>query len=57
MRKQLQLLVVLFAVGAAMSLFSGRSPWLGGLRMLAIGGGAGVATFAIGHLIGAQIAG
>ncbi|HMB42558.1 MAG TPA: VIT1/CCC1 transporter family protein, partial [Luteimonas sp.] len=46
----------LFATGAAMSLFSGRSPWAGGLRMLAIGGGAGAVTFAIGSLIGGHIA-
>ena len=45
----------LFGTGAAMSLFSGRSPWAGGLRMLAIGGGAGLITFAIGSLIGAHI--
>jgi vacuolar iron transporter family protein len=44
----------LFATGAAMSLFTGRSPWLGGARMLAIGGGAGGATYVIGGLIGAQ---
>jgi VIT1/CCC1 family predicted Fe2+/Mn2+ transporter len=45
----------LFATGAAMSLFSGRSPWAGGLRMLAIGGGAGAVTVAIGSLIGARV--
>jgi VIT1/CCC1 family predicted Fe2+/Mn2+ transporter len=48
--------VALFSTGAAMSLFSGRSPWVGGLRMLAIGGGAGMVTFAIGSLVGAHIA-
>jgi vacuolar iron transporter family protein len=44
----------LFATGAAMSLFTGRSPWTGGARMLAIGGGAGIATYLIGGLVGAQ---
>jgi VIT1/CCC1 family predicted Fe2+/Mn2+ transporter len=46
----------LFATGAAMSLFSGRNAFGGGLRMLAIGGGAGALTFAIGHLLGGVIA-
>jgi len=32
----------LFGTGASMSLFSGRNPWLGGLRMLGIGALAGV---------------
>lgn len=45
----------LFGTGAAMSLFTGRNPWLGGLRMLAIGGGAGAVTFAIGSLIGGHL--
>lgn len=42
----------LFAVGAAMSLFSGRNALLGGLRMLAIGAAAGAATYGIGALFG-----
>lgn len=42
----------LFAVGAAMSLFSGRNAFFGGIRMLAIGALAGAATFAIGSLFG-----
>lgn len=45
----------LFGVGAAMSLFSGRNAFLGGLRMLAIGAAAGAATYAIGDLFGATI--
>lgn len=45
----------LFATGAAMSLFTGRNAAWGGLRMLAIGGGAGALTFGIGHLVGAGI--
>ncbi len=44
--------VGLFATGAAMSLFSGRNAFVGGLRMLAIGGGAGALTFTIGRLLG-----
>ena len=45
----------LFGTGAAMSLFSGRSPWLGGLRMLGIGALAGATVFLIGHLIGVDV--
>lgn len=40
----------LFAVGAALSLFTGRSVLGSGLRMLAIGGGAGLVTWLIGSL-------
>lgn len=42
----------LFGTGAAMSLFTGRNALVGGLRMLAIGGGAGALTYAIGTLVG-----
>ena len=35
----------LFVLGAALSLFSGRSALAGGLRMLLIGATAGAATF------------
>lgn len=45
----------LFGTGAAMSLFSGRNPWLGGLRMLGIGALAGATVFLIGHLIGVDV--
>jgi vacuolar iron transporter family protein len=45
----------LFGVGATLSLFSGKNAVLGGLRMLAIGGAAGAATFGIGKLIGVSI--
>jgi len=45
----------LFGVGAAMSLFSGRNALLGGLRMLAIGAAAGVATYFIGGLFGVAV--
>jgi vacuolar iron transporter family protein len=47
--------VALFGVGSALSLFTGRSAIAGGLRMVLIGGGAGVATWLIGSLLGAAI--
>jgi len=40
----------LFAVGAALSLFSGKGALLGGLRMLLIGSVAAAATYMIGSL-------
>lgn len=45
----------LFGVGAALSFFTGRSAFLSGLRMLAIGAAAGAATFGIGNLIGVGV--
>jgi VIT1/CCC1 family predicted Fe2+/Mn2+ transporter len=45
----------LFLVGAVMSLFTGRSSWASGARMLAIGAGAGALTFALGRLLGTTI--
>ncbi len=42
----------LFAVGALLSLFSGRNALWGGARMLLIGGIAGAATFGIGSALG-----
>ncbi len=45
----------LFGVGAALSLFSGRRAWFGGLRMLFIGGAAGGATYLIGKALGAAL--
>lgn len=47
--------VSLFAVGMVLSLFTGRNAMAGGLRMLLIGGGAGVTTFAIGQWLGAAL--
>jgi vacuolar iron transporter family protein len=47
--------VALFGVGAALSLFTGRGAWRGGLRMVAIGGGAGLVTWLIGRLVGAAV--
>jgi len=43
----------LFVVGAMLSLFSGRSAVLGGLRMLGIGSAAAAATYFIGSLFNA----
>jgi VIT1/CCC1 family predicted Fe2+/Mn2+ transporter len=42
----------LFATGSVVSLFTGRSPWLSGLRMMFIGALAGGATYLVGHLFG-----
>jgi VIT1/CCC1 family predicted Fe2+/Mn2+ transporter len=47
--------LALFGVGAAISLFTGRSAFAGGLRMLAIGGGAGLATYSIGVAFGVAL--
>jgi VIT1/CCC1 family predicted Fe2+/Mn2+ transporter len=46
----------LFGVGMALSLFTGRNAVTGGLRMVAIGGGAGLITWFIGRLIGGGLA-
>lgn len=45
----------LFAVGASMSLFTGRRAPLSGLRMLAVGGAAGLATYFIGAWLGVSL--
>jgi VIT1/CCC1 family predicted Fe2+/Mn2+ transporter len=42
----------LFAVGMAISLFTGRGAMISGFRMLAIGGAAGAITYAIGNILG-----
>jgi VIT1/CCC1 family predicted Fe2+/Mn2+ transporter len=42
----------LFCTGSIVSLFTGRSPWWSGLRMLLIGAAAGAATYLVGHLFG-----
>jgi len=47
--------LALFGVGALLSLFTGRSALRGGLRMVLIGGGAGIATWLIGSALGAAI--
>ncbi|MFH0933735.1 MAG: VIT1/CCC1 transporter family protein [Pseudomonadota bacterium] len=46
----------LFLVGASMSLFTGRHAILSGLRMLGIGGAAGLATYFIGAWLGVSLA-
>ncbi len=45
----------LFAVGALLSLFTGRGAVRGGLRMVFIGGGAGLLTWVIGTLLGVSL--
>ncbi len=45
----------LFAVGASMSLFTGRRALVSGLRMLGIGGAAGLATWFIGAWLGVTL--
>lgn len=47
--------VALFGVGAVLSLFTGRGALWGGLRMLVIGGAAGLVTYLIGDLLGASL--
>ena len=47
--------LALFAVGAAMSLFTGRHALFSGLRMLVLGGIAGAVTYAIGRLAGVAL--
>jgi VIT1/CCC1 family predicted Fe2+/Mn2+ transporter len=47
--------VSLFAVGAAISLFTGRSAVRDGLRMLVIGAAAGALTYAMGRLLGVSL--
>jgi VIT1/CCC1 family predicted Fe2+/Mn2+ transporter len=47
--------IALFAVGACLSLFTGRNAWMSGVRMLAIGACAGAVTFAIGRLLGVAL--
>jgi VIT1/CCC1 family predicted Fe2+/Mn2+ transporter len=45
----------LVIVGAVLSLFTGRNAALGGLRMLLIGGGAGLISYVIGRAIGTSL--
>jgi VIT1/CCC1 family predicted Fe2+/Mn2+ transporter len=49
--------VVLFLIGAATSLFTGRPILLSGMRQLLIGYAAAGITFGIGHLVGISIGG
>jgi len=48
--------VALFSVGTTLSLFTGRGALWGGGRMLLIGGVSGLATYAIGSLLGVSLA-
>ena len=48
--------VALFAVGATLSLFTGRNAWLSGLRMLTIGAAAGCVTYFVGKALGVTLA-
>jgi len=48
-------LATLFAVGLALSLFTGRDALRGALRMVLIGGGAGAVSFLVGRLLGVAI--
>lgn len=47
--------VALFAVGAVLSLYTGRRAGWSGLRMVMIGGGAGLATYLLGSLLGGAL--
>ena len=47
--------VALFAVGACLSLFTGRGAFGSGLRMLLIGACAGLVTFGLGRLLGVSL--
>jgi vacuolar iron transporter family protein len=48
-------LVALFTVGLTLSLFTGRAAVRGGLRMVLIGGGAGVVSFFVGRAVGSAV--
>lgn len=48
--------LALAGVGLAISLFTGRDAWRGALRMVLIGGGAGVIAWAVGRLLGVALA-
>jgi VIT1/CCC1 family predicted Fe2+/Mn2+ transporter len=47
--------LALFAVGMAISLFTGRSAWRNGVRMVLIGSGAALVTWLIGRALGVMI--
>ncbi|MCB0815876.1 MAG: VIT1/CCC1 transporter family protein, partial [Flavobacteriales bacterium] len=49
--------VGLFLIGAAITLFTGRSIWYSGMRQVLFGLAAAAITFGIGHLIGVSVAG
>ncbi len=45
----------LFAVGATLSLYTGRNAWFSGARMLVIGAAAGAFTYLIGTMLGVTL--
>ena len=47
--------LALFAVGATLSLFTGRGALFSGARMLLLGGFAAAVTFGVGKLFGVSI--
>lgn len=47
--------VALFAIGATLSLFTGRNAIASGARMLALGAAAGAVTYAVGSLVGVAV--
>ncbi|RIK50208.1 MAG: rubrerythrin family protein, partial [Chloroflexi bacterium] len=47
----------LFAIGAAITLFTGRPVWWSGLRQVAFGLAAALVTYGIGRVIGVSLAG
>ena len=47
--------IALFLVGTLISLFTGKDAWWSGLRMVLIGGGAGLVTFLVGRLLGSGL--
>jgi len=47
--------LALFAVGATLSLFTGRSALISGSRMLAIGAAAGGVTYLVGKVLGVSL--
>ncbi|MFQ5683307.1 MAG: VIT1/CCC1 transporter family protein [Candidatus Binatia bacterium] len=49
--------LALFGVGALVSVFSSRGPWISGVRMLGIGILASAVTFSVGWLVGISTAG
>lgn len=49
--------IALLAIGAALSLFTGRGPLFSALRMLLIGWGAAGLTYLIGRVVGVSVAG
>jgi VIT1/CCC1 family predicted Fe2+/Mn2+ transporter/rubrerythrin len=50
-------LVALFAVGAGVSLLTGRGAFFSGIRQVAIGAAAAAVTFAVGKVVGVSVGG